>query len=55
MILMPDDLQAAYDAVQAAVESGALTAQRIDESVLRILRIKAQYGLLPETAAADTN
>ena len=55
MILMPDDLQAAYDAVQAAEESGALTAQRIDESVLRILRIKAQYGLLPETAAADTN
>ena len=55
MILMPDDLQVAYDAVQAAVESGALTAQRIDESVLRILRIKAQYGLLPETAAADTN
>ena len=55
MILMPDDLQAAYDAVQATVESGALTAQRIDESVLRILRIKAQYGLLPETAAADTN
>ena len=55
MILMPDDLQAAYDAVQAAVESGALTAQRIDESVLRILRIKAQYGLLPETAATDTN
>lgn len=55
MILMPDDLQTAYDAVQAAAESGALTAQRIDESVLRILRIKAQYGLLPETAAADTN
>lgn len=46
MILMPDDLQAAYDAVSSAVGSGSLSAQRIDESVLRILQVKAKYGLL---------
>ena len=50
MILMPADLQAAYDGVCAAVQSGTLTEQRIDESVLRILQVKAQYGIL--TAAA---
>ncbi len=50
MILMPADLQPAYDGVLAAVQSGTLTEQRIDESVLRILQVKAQYGIL--TAAA---
>ena len=47
MILMPADLQAAFDAVQAAVQDGTLSQSRIDESVLRILTVKAQYGLLP--------
>ena len=46
MILMPADLQAAFDGVKAAVESGTLTQQRIDESVLRILTVKYQYGIL---------
>ncbi|MEF3303998.1 glycoside hydrolase family 3 protein [Paenibacillus sp. GYB003] len=36
-------------AVLAAVRDGRLSAARIDESVERILRMKAKYGLLPET------
>ena len=46
MILMPSDLQAAFDAVQAAVQDGTLSQQRIDESVLRILTVKAEYGII---------
>ena len=46
MILMPSDLQAAFDAVKAAVADGALSQSRIDESVLRILTVKAEYGII---------
>lgn len=44
MILMPSDLQAAFYAVKAAVADGTLSQARIDESVLRILTVKAEYG-----------
>lgn len=46
MILMPADLQAAYDAVKSAAEDGTLTEERIDESVLRILKTKDKLGIL---------
>ena len=46
MILMPSDLQAAFDAVKAAVADGTLSQARIDESVLRILTVKAEYGII---------
>ena len=46
MILMPSDLQGAFDAVKAAVADGTLTQSRIEESVLRILTVKAEYGIL---------
>ncbi len=46
MILMPSDLQAAFDAVKAAVADGTLSQTRIDESVLRILTVKAEYGII---------
>lgn len=46
MILMPSDLQAAYDGVAAAVQDGTLSQARIDESVLRILRVKLEYGII---------
>jgi len=46
LILMPADLQAAYDGVMAAVQSGELTQARIDESVLRVLTMKYEYGIL---------
>ena len=45
MILMPKDLQAAYDGIAAAVSSGRLTPERIDESVLRILQTKIRMGI----------
>ena len=46
MILMPSDLQAAFDAVKAAVADGTLSQARIDESVMCILTVKAEYGIL---------
>lgn len=46
MVLMPQDLTQAFDAVKAALQDGTLTISRIDESVLRILRVKQTYGLL---------
>ena len=53
MILMPQDLQAAYDAVQTALNDGTLTQNRIDRSVLRILNVKFQLGLLPQSEPAQ--
>ena len=52
MVLMPDDLQAAYDGVLAAVQNGTLTEARINESVLRILTVKAHFGILTEVPPA---
>ena len=46
MLLMTSDLQAAYDGVLEAIENGALTDERIDESVLRILTAKENAGIL---------
>ena len=48
MILMPQDLQGAYDGVTKAIADGVLTEDRIDRSVLRILNVKIQLGLLSE-------
>lgn len=47
MILMPQDLDAAFQGVLDAVSNGTLTEARIDESVLRILTVKYQFGILP--------
>ena len=52
MVLMPDDLQAAYDGVLTAVQNGTLTEARINESVLRILTVKAHFGILTEVPPA---
>ena len=48
MILMPQDLQGAYDGVTKAIADGVLTEDRIDRSVLRILNVKIQLRLLSE-------
>ncbi|MEV7807298.1 glycoside hydrolase family 3 protein [Microbispora sp. NPDC088329] len=45
MLLMPPNLRKAYDAVLDAVKSGRITERRIDESVLRILRLKEKRGV----------
>lgn len=46
ILLMPYDYTAAYQGVLAAVENGELSVDRIDESVLRILRLKLTYGVI---------
>ena len=46
MVLMPMDLQDAFDGVMDALEDGTLTQARIDESVLRILAVKYSFGIL---------
>ena len=40
IVLMPEDLPEAFEAVMAAVQDGTLTEARIDESVRRILALK---------------
>lgn len=46
MLLMPQNLAAAYTGVLDAVRAGMLTAERLDESVLRVLAAKEQAGLI---------
>jgi beta-N-acetylhexosaminidase len=45
MLLIPPDLDAAYRAVLAAVNSGQIALSRLDESVLKVLKLKASLGL----------
>lgn len=45
VILLPADLDASFHALLAAVESGEISEERIDQSVRRILRMKASVGL----------
>ncbi|MCD0447384.1 glycoside hydrolase family 3 protein [Glycomyces sp. A-F 0318] len=52
MLLMPPDFPAAHDAVLAAVASGELTEERIDQSVRRLLLLKYRRGMV-DAAAAD--
>ena len=50
MILMPQDLTAAHSAIVNAVVSGEIPPERIDESVRKILTLKAnKYTLGPNT------
>ena len=46
LLLMPNDLQTAYDGLKAAVEEGTITESRIDESVLGILKTKYRFGIM---------
>lgn len=48
MLLMPPDIDLAYNAVLDAVESGEVSEQRIDESVTRILNLKYELGLFDD-------
>ena len=45
ILLMPHSVTEAINTVMKAIESGRLTQARIDESVHRVLRLKAQAGL----------
>lgn len=46
IILIPDDFYEAFNDVKNAVESGRISEQRINSSVLRILREKEKLGLI---------
>ena len=46
LLLCPRDLDEAIDALTAAVEDGTISQQRLDESVLRVLRLKLARGIL---------
>ena len=45
IVLMPEVLSEAFDAVAAAVESGVISEARLDESVYRVLQYKQLYGV----------
>ena len=45
LLLIPADLGASYEAMLKAVRSGEISQQRLDLSVLKILKIKASLGL----------
>jgi beta-N-acetylhexosaminidase len=44
-VVHPQDEDAAFRAIKAAVESGEIGRQQVDQSVERILRVKARLGL----------
>jgi beta-N-acetylhexosaminidase len=45
MLIIPADLGASYDAMLKAVQLGEIPKERLDRSVLKILKIKASLGL----------
>ncbi|MFF2962298.1 glycoside hydrolase family 3 protein [Streptomyces sp. NPDC057963] len=47
-LLNPPDLSVSWNAVLAAVKSGEISETRIEESILRILRLKTKLGLFDD-------
>jgi beta-N-acetylhexosaminidase len=45
LLLIPADLGASYEAMVKAVRSGEISQQRLDHSVLKLLKIKGRLGL----------
>lgn len=45
LLLIPADLGASYDAMIKAIQSGEISRERLDQSVLKILKIKGALGL----------
>jgi beta-N-acetylhexosaminidase len=45
VLIMPGDLDASYRSVLQAVQSGEISRQRLDQSVRKILELKASLGL----------
>ncbi|MBQ8966257.1 glycoside hydrolase family 3 N-terminal domain-containing protein [Ruminococcus sp.] len=46
ILLMPEDLESAVKGIENAIESGDITEDRINESVIRILELKKERGML---------
>ena len=49
IILMPKDLTAAHDSLVNAVKNGTILPDRIQDSVIRILKLKSKYGLFDQS------
>ncbi|MGW6357200.1 glycoside hydrolase family 3 protein [Streptomyces sp. NPDC055092] len=47
-LLNPPSLEVSWNAVLNAVKNGELTEERLDESILRVLRLKEKLGLFDE-------
>lgn len=54
MMLMPPDMDAAYGGVLEAVRSGEISKKRLNESVYRILKVKAERGLFEDPYVDET-
>ena len=54
LLLIPADLGASYNAMLEATRSGEISRQRLDHSVLKILKAKAALGL-PNARLVDVN
>ena len=52
IMLQPQDLPTAHRALIDAVGNGTLAESQLDEAVMRVLRLKAQLGLLPPTGVS---
>lgn len=46
IVLMPQNLDEAFNGVMNAVTDGEISMARLDDSVLRILKMKAKYKLI---------
>ncbi|GAA3122301.1 beta-N-acetylhexosaminidase [Streptosporangium carneum] len=53
LLLMPPNYSKAYDSVLAAVRSGKISQERLDQSVRRLLKLKAARGVLVKAPVAD--
>lgn len=49
----PERQQQAWNGVMAAVKDGRISPERLDASVMRIVKLKKKYGIIPETGAQD--
>ena len=54
LLLIPTDLGASFDAMLKAVKSGEISPERIDRSVLKLLKAKAALGL-EKSRTVDVN
>src|SRR6201987_5550827 len=54
LLIIPADLPASYNSMVKAVSSGEISRERLDRSVLKILKLKASLGL-NEARAVDVN
>ena len=46
IVLMPQNLDEAFNGVMNAITDGEISMARLDDSVLRILKMKAKYKLI---------